>query len=611
MANPIAYNSGTTVSGCINTGTISLAIDNLNYSTRPGNLNWYAGADPTNRYLIVSDTYSQGVDTQANSKPTIWATSALTDNELLKWINGLPARSGQSTFGTLADAVSWLTGQNKYLISNQHYPQIVTSGMVLNLDAGFTSSYPNVGTNWYDLYSGGTGSLNNGPTWNNLGMSSNISFDGTNDYYELTNRDTSLEFQPNQSYSCFIIFKSPASMTSNGNALIANMINSGTFSGWDIWFNDTGQPNMITMHLISSWFTNAIKVAVDYDFSTLANKWVCFGYTYDGTCPTTTANTLNSVDFYFNGNLYTTGKRLGQTQSSNPGQGTGFTSSATTITYNANQRFRVASRWLLGSWSSGLRTSVAKVLVYNRKLTASEFAQNFYLGPIVTSGLTFAIDAGNLVSYGGVGTTVYDLTTTGVTGTLTNGPTWTYLSGGTFSFDGVDDYIDCNNKIVNLNSSFSFVVWVRTPSNLSDNNNYRRLLGRGDTYSSYTGEWAALSYDFQGDSFTIAIDDDVTKSEYLGNIILTPNTWYCATMVVDRGNKLYLYVNDILDGSVDDNTSLNVDPPYNLYVGAMRTNNVLGYPIKGNISTAQVYNRALSESEIKQNFEAYRGRFGV
>ena len=54
MANPIAYNSGTTVSGCINTGTISLAIDNLNYSTRPGNLNWYAGGDNTNKYIIIS-----------------------------------------------------------------------------------------------------------------------------------------------------------------------------------------------------------------------------------------------------------------------------------------------------------------------------------------------------------------------------------------------------------------------------------------------------------------------------------------------------------------------------------------------------------------------------
>ena len=118
MANPIAYNSGTTVSGCINKGTISFAVDNLNYSTRPGNLNWYAGGDNTNKYIIISDTYSQGVDTQANSRPTMWATSAQTDSELLKWINGLPARSGQSTFSTLLDAISWLEGQGKYLISN-------------------------------------------------------------------------------------------------------------------------------------------------------------------------------------------------------------------------------------------------------------------------------------------------------------------------------------------------------------------------------------------------------------------------------------------------------------------------------------------------------------
>jgi hypothetical protein len=595
MANPIAYNSGTTVNGCINTGTISLAIDNFNYSIRPGNLNWYAGADPTNRYLIVSDTYSQGVDTQANSKPTIWATSALTDSELLKWINGLPARSGLSTFGTLSDAISWLTSQNKYLISNQHYPQIVTSGMVLNLDAGFTSSYPNVGTNWYDLYSNGTGSLNNGPVWNNLGMSSNISFDRTNDYYELTNRNTSLEFQPNQPYSCLVFYKSPTSVS---QTLIANMQDAGTpaYPGWDIWFNNQDYPNTVSMHLISNWSANAIKVAVDYNFSSLLNRWLCFGYTYDGSVPTNSGNTLNSVNFFLNGQLYEMGKRIGGLPSTS---GDGFETSATTITYNPNQRFRVSSRWSASGWNFGSQTSVAKVLVYNRKLTASEFAQNFYQGPIVTSGLTFAIDAGNLVSYGGVGTTVYDLTTTGVTGTLTNGPTWTYLSGGTFSFDGTDDNINFSSYPV-LTNNLTLSFWFRTTVTPSG---YKGIV---TTWTAGQPSQSSYGVQFKNDGTL----EPVRPIGSNWNIVtsstnVTNGNWYYCTVVYNTSGT-FLYLNSVLNAS--NSTTGNMNTPLGFRIGSDING---GNNWNGSVSNVQIYNRALSESEIKQNFEAYRGRFGV
>ena len=597
MANPIAYNSGTTVSGCINKGTISFAVDNLNYSTRPGNLNWYAGGDNTNKYIIISDTFSQGVDTQANSRPTMWATSAQTDSELLKWINGLPARSGQSTFSTLLDAISWLEGQGKYLISNQHYPQIVTSGMVLNLDAGFTGSYPNVGTNWYTINSGSTGTLNNGPTWNNLGPSSNFSFDGTNDYYELTNRDTSLEFQPNQPYTCMVFYRSPVTGTQSG-ALIADMQDSGTpaYPGWDIWFNNGDIGNTISMHLISDWPANAIKVAVDYNFNNLLNRWLCFGYTYDGSVPTNSGDTLNSVDFYLNGQTYSNGKQLG---SINKTHGDGFNTPVTTITYNPNQRFRVASRWSASGWVTGSQTSVAKVLVYNRKLTANEFAQNFYQGPIVTSGLTFAIDAGNLVSYGGVGTTVYDLVTTGTTGTLTNGPTWTYLSGGTFSFDGTDDNLNFSSY-PNLTNNFTLSFWFRTTVIPSG---YKGIV---TTWTSGQASQSSYGVQFKNDGTLEPVRpvgsnwNTITSSTNVTN-----GNWYHCTVVYNTSGT-FLYLNSVLNASNSATGNLNTPLGFRIGSDISGTNNW-----NGSVSNVQIYNRALSSNEINQNFEAYRGRFGV
>jgi hypothetical protein len=65
-------------------------------------------------------------------------------------------------------------------------PDVVTSGLLVNYDAGNTASYPGSGTTWTDLSGNGTNAtLVNGPTFDasNGGC---IVFDGTNDYASLT-----------------------------------------------------------------------------------------------------------------------------------------------------------------------------------------------------------------------------------------------------------------------------------------------------------------------------------------------------------------------------------------------------------------------------------------
>lgn len=61
-------------------------------------------------------------------------------------------------------------------------PEVVTSGLVLSLDAGNTRSYPGSGTTWTDLSgNGNNGTLNSGPTFNSAN-GGNIVFDGVNDH---------------------------------------------------------------------------------------------------------------------------------------------------------------------------------------------------------------------------------------------------------------------------------------------------------------------------------------------------------------------------------------------------------------------------------------------
>ena len=117
------------------------------------------------------------------------------------------------------------------------------------------------------------------------------------------------------------------------------------------------------MHLISSWSANAIKIEVDYTVN--SNRIIYFGYTYDGSCPTNSADTLNSVNFYLDGELYTTGKQI---QSGN-----GFNSASETISYPAGQKFRIGARYV----GANGKSSLFAVHIYNKALTADEVRQNY------------------------------------------------------------------------------------------------------------------------------------------------------------------------------------------------------------------------------------------
>lgn len=247
-----------------------------------------------------------------------------------------------------------------------HGSSIVRSGLVLHLDAANRKSYSGSGTTWSDLSSNlNNVTLVNGPTYSstNAGL---ISFDGTNDYAEVTARNTVLEFQPSQPFTQYVWFRT-SSIPGSGS-IISNMISTNPYTGYDLWVNGS---NQLACHLISSWNADAVKIKVDYNYNNFLNTWVCFAATYDGSTPATSQNALNSMDFYINGSLYTTGKAI------DTGGGDGFNTTSSTITYSSSQRFRIASRWSSNALAQGLSVTVSNVLIYNRKLNGAEIRQNF------------------------------------------------------------------------------------------------------------------------------------------------------------------------------------------------------------------------------------------
>jgi hypothetical protein len=236
-------------------------------------------------------------------------------------------------------------------------PRIVTDGLVLCLDAANKRSYPGSGTTWTDKVGGNDGTLTNSPTFNNNGSLSHFSLSGSNDNIKIAESST-LNFQPTQPFSVFCWFKKDAFGGSNVGAIIANMKSGSPYPGWDIWCQSS---SLIAMHLITAWYTNAIKIQAYHDYSKISYA----GFTYDGSCPVNSTESLNSVNFYRDGLLNTTNKALNNTD--------GFNSSSESISYPAGQQTAIGSRHNAEYTSS----YVYSAHIYNRALSAKEVLQNY------------------------------------------------------------------------------------------------------------------------------------------------------------------------------------------------------------------------------------------
>ena len=212
-----------------------------------------------------------------------------------------------------------------------------------------------------------------------------------------------------------------------------------------------------------------------------------------------------------------------------------------------------------------------------------------YNSRIVTDGLVLCVDAGDKMSYPGAGTTWTDLSKQGNNGTLTNGPTFDSANGGSIVFDGTDDRISMNS--INIGSIFTAFMWVKFKSN-----SYNTVLA-GHVSNSDGGYIFYVQ-----NSNTIYAS---TNGGYgnISNAGLVTDQWVLLTNV-RTGTSASLYKNSIVLGSFtmgsDDNTLSSIGS----YSGG-------GYRLDGQIALTQIYNRALSAQEIRQNYKATKARFGL
>ena len=332
---PIAFNNSSKTDNSIKKNKIEIGLTSADYSTNPGGVTWFNGVDSTSQYVIYSDTFSLGTSTLANSKPVCWATGDFTDANVLRIINGLPTRYNQTRFTTIASALEFIAGSTIYSMVGGTLDNIVTNGLILNLDCSQKNSYPGSGTIWYDLSGNGDdGVLSNGSTFNSANGGS-IVFDGVDDYV-LTPSLLDASLNPNE--SVFVWFN-PTAAGQIVSELGQAVINS-------TWHDSNIEVNSSGIFSFSVWHNGLTNKVVSSAKS--FNNWYHLGFTYSGT--TFTA--------YINGSSIGTTTLIRQAPSS---LHYGLCSiDSTNMGTNA--------------YGSG---KMGNFMFYNRALTATEVTQNF------------------------------------------------------------------------------------------------------------------------------------------------------------------------------------------------------------------------------------------
>ena len=244
---------------------------------------------------------------------------------------------------------------------------------------------------------------------------------------------------------------------------------------------------------------------------------------------------------------------------------------------------------------------------------------------IVMNGLILALDAGNIKSYSGSGTTSTDLSTSGSTLTLTNGPTYSTDNGGYFSFDGTNDYAILNNNLIaDALTDMTVSIWVyRDWTNtygIGTVNTLRPIVTKNMDFVAGAGWYLSLT---AAGVFTFQIQQSGgvnynQRKAYVSSILTVPS-W--ANLVASYSGgfngliKLYVNGNELATTDIIGGTCvISMSTTSNICYASRNGGSTDTSPVKYNnigVSVTQIYNRQLTNAEILQNFNALRGRYGI
>ena len=202
-----------------------------------------------------------------------------------------------------------------------------------------------------------------------------------------------------------------------------------------------------------------------------------------------------------------------------------------------------------------------------------------YSGPgMVTDGLVLCLDAADSLSYPGSGTTWYDLSGQGNHHTIVGSPSYSSINSGRFILDstGTQGFTRAS-AISGVSSTNTVVIWYSTTDN-------QELWVMGQ----------------QSSAFYLSAADG---NNYYHSNVGSPTNWVDLKSVANPVTEGYRNGNYHMWEAKNVNFSSWTYYDWFLYGG--------GWQMTGNVSCITMYNKNLTSQESLQNFEAFRGRFGI
>jgi hypothetical protein len=234
-----------------------------------------------------------------------------------------------------------------------------------------------------------------------------------------------------------------------------------------------------------------------------------------------------------------------------------------------------------------------------------------YYPRIATDGLALCLDVGNRESYPGSGTAWNDLSLNSKNGVLSGGTAYNTASLGSITFNGVDA-ISVHGALPGSFATFTVSVWF-FPLTFT---NFQNVIDCNYAYNGTTGN-IGPRFEIDGSGGASWYYSDITNNNnrYYGHSSgqMQLNRWNNSTITYDGSNS-FIYYNGSPTGTVRGVGSGGAPTGFigsmnNVYIG--RGFSLATRFFNGRVSHVTIYNRALTASEVSQNFSATRGRFGI
>lgn len=225
-------------------------------------------------------------------------------------------------------------------------------------------------------------------------------------------------------------------------------------------------------------------------------------------------------------------------------------------------------------------------------------------GPdIVEDGLVLCLDAASKRSYGGSGTTWSNLAGSN-DGILNNGPTFNTENGGSFAFDGTDDYVELSSLSTSLfgDGNASLFCFLKSYTSLANSGSDSGIFGFGNASPLNHYTWT------DGRAYLNTFRTSrIQTTNLIGGIVDKGKPHAICITTKNGGNWNFYQIqneNLVLQHTTSAGTFGMSDSQKKIgYSGSS------SYIFRGSFYNFMIYNKELSFEEIRQNYLSTKERF--